>query len=350
MIHMVTKEDCLMNGIALRGSAQDITISTEEKMHALVYLMLNLPYNCNYQCLKCCNMLNGHQPKSKTVPAFNKAKFRHLLAAAKNAGIHVLVVAGEGEPLIDPNFRHIIELASIEGLLPYIFTNGSLLSTDTIQFLAKHRASLIISLDSINPDRYKRLTGGHTDLSKVLTNIDNCRKIYADFIEERDGHRIGSLAINMVVNTINCDEVEKVQDFCGDDIVFVCNQPTRIGLAERNWTVLYGETPSNPNIDSIIARMSVAQQPLGTTTDGQWCAYMRNGISISPDGQVLTCAYALETVGLYDAPNLDDLAATNLNVMQSVQEFYDQYGHSRCILRHPKYEEFITFLRARKGK
>jgi MoaA/NifB/PqqE/SkfB family radical SAM enzyme len=349
-MQMVTKIDCSLNGIALRGSVQDITISKEEKVHALIYLMLNLPYRCNYRCLKCCNIFDGHQPVSETVPEFNKAGLRPLLAAAKNAGVRVLVVAGEGEPLIDSDFRHIIELASAEGLLPYVFTNGSLLNDDIVRFLAKHRSSLIISLDSMEPERYKRLTGGCIDLSKVLDNITRCRKVYSHLIEQNNSRRIGSLAINMVVNTINYDEVENVRDFCGDDVVFVCNQPTRIGLAEKNWSFLYGETPCNADVDSIIARMSEFQQPLGTTRDGKWCAYMRNGLSVSPDGQVLTCAYSLETAGLYNAPNFDDLVATNRDVMQSVQEFYDRCGHSRCILRHPKYKDFIAFLKARKEK
>jgi len=338
------------NNLILRGSFIESILGIRcynEK--DLIYVMLNLPYHCNYRCLKCCNVLENYGGANSTA-IFKETSFIQLLRAAKQIGIKTLVIAGEGEPLIDTNLRTIVELTSENGFLPYVFINGSLLSEDTIQFLAKHKTSLIIALDSIQPDRYKRLTGGRGNLSTILANIANCRKVYAKLIEEHEGYRIGSLAINMVVNTINCDEVEKVREFCADDIVFVCNQPTRIGLAERNWSILYGETPGNTDVDSIVARMSALQQPLGTTSDGKWCAYMRNGISVSPDGQVLTCAYSLETAGLYNDLNVDDLKATNREVMQSVEEFYGMHGHSRCILRHPKYKDFIAFLKNRRKK
>jgi hypothetical protein len=130
--------------------------------------------------------------------------------------------------------------------------------------------------------------------------------------------------------------------------VFVSNQPTRVGLGERNWEHLYGTLPHNPDVDAALARVTASQQPLGTTSDGKWCAYMRNGVSVSPDGQVLTCAYSLETAGCYSALNPNDLAGANKEVMATVEEFYGQHGHSRCILRHPEYKEFIRFLKARK--
>lgn len=333
--------------IVLKGSFAEINIGCPKPGGSLLYLMLNLPYNCNYRCLKCCNVLD-----SQSVPSHSshlrQEVLRTLISSASTAGIKVLVVAGEGEPLMDPMFREVIELSTRAGLIPYVFTNGSLLDPISVQFLAEHRASLIISLDSLDATRYNRLTGGHGNLPHVLENIANCREVYAGLIESHDGSRLGSLAINMVVNTINCDEVERLRQFCEEDIVFVCNQPTRIGQAEINWSTLYGETPSNAEVDKIMSVVSRRQQPLGTTSDGQWCAYMRNGVSISPSGQVLTCAYAIETEGLYQPLSLNSLTATNTEVMASVERFYQEHGHSRCILRHPKYREFLSFLRTRR--
>lgn len=322
---------------------------SQPSLSELIYIMVNLPYRCNYRCLKCCNVLEN-TPRASHSVRLGESSFRQLLRVASDGGVRVLVVAGEGEPLFDPDFRRVIELATENDLLPYVVTNGSRLDASTVDFLADHHASLIISLDSLNAERYNRLIQGSAALSDVLANIDNCRRVYARLSHDRNGDRVVSLAINMVVNQINCDEVESLRKFCGDDIVFVCNKPTRIGLAEQNWVALYGEAPSNTDIDSILARLWTGQQPLGTTSDGQWCAHMRNGVSISPRGEVLICAYALETEGLYDAPTLVDLASTNRYVMESVEQFYGIHGHGRCILRHPKYKEFISFLKARRKK
>jgi MoaA/NifB/PqqE/SkfB family radical SAM enzyme len=329
--------------LVLRGSMQDplSVCSAEEKR--LVYLMVNLPYQCNYRCLKCCNHLATSDPS----PGENldSRLVTESIHSVSNIAARVVVFAGEGEPLLHPEFLSLVKEVHATGLLPYVFTNGSLLTKENVDFLAANGATLIISMDSIDPETYRRLTGERGSLQVILANIRYCREVYRDLIEEKDGLRLTSLAVNMVVNQLNVAEAESIREFCGEDIAFVCNRPTRIGLAEHNWEVIYGQEASNSSVDSVIDNLSKDHPPLGTTPDGRWCAYMRNGISISPQGEILTCAYAIGTAGCYGKLNSADLASANRRVMESVDEFYRLHGHSRCILRHAKYKEFIAVLR-----
>jgi hypothetical protein len=157
----------------------------------------------------------------------------------------------------------------------------------------------------------------------------------------------------MVVTSLNVQEVDSIRRFCDQDMVFVCNRPTKVGMAEHNWHLLYGDIPTNPEVERQVDRMASECGPLGSTPDGEWCAYMKHGISLGSDGSVLTCAYSLETAGFYGrlrAEQDPDLASTNQVVMQSVQEFYRMHGHNRCIVRHPKYKSFLAFLRDRQLK
>jgi len=341
-------------GLVLRGSMQDPSVQENVREgDGLVYLMLNLPFLCNYECLKCCNLLD--LPRANALSGKNvrleRDRTTQVIQCASEAGVKVLVVAGEGEPLVHPDFIWLLESTVEAGLLPYVFTNGSRSTPENVELLLNKRASVIISLDSLDSAKYRRLTGGEGggDLKALLEKIASCRSRFRPLIKRCEGIRIGSLAINMVVNRLNCDEVPQIKEFCGDDIVFVANEPTRIGLAEKNWRQLYGEQPESPLVGEAIAKVAATQRPLGTTSNGAWCAYMRNGLSVSSDGRWITCAYSLETAGGYspldaDKLTVNDLVVANKVVMASVEDFYRANGHHRCILRHPNYRKFVKSL------
>ena len=309
--------------------------------------MLNFPFHCNYRCLKCCNILDINIPVKET-RRIDISSVSELIRRAANKGLKVLVIAGEGEPLLDPDFRYVVKEAFDSGLIPYVFTNGSQINPDMALFLASNNASLIISLDSLDPTRYAKLTGGGR-LKHVLKNIEHVRRVYASLINDDCKARLVSLAINTVVTSLNVSEVDTIRQFCGDDIAFVCNQPTRIGLAEQNWNMLYGDITTNAEVNNVVGQMAVECGPLGSTPDGKWCAYMKHGISVGPDGSILTCAYSLETAGCYGKFSGGNYQEGNRLVMESVEEFYRHYGHSRCILRHPHYVKFVSRLRQAAG-
>lgn len=332
-----------MQRIVLRGSVPHLASIGVLNEKSLPYLMLNLPFVCNYRCLKCCNLTESH-PQESLRKRLTLDQLQQLIEEASSLGFSVLVIAGEGEPLLDKNFRSIVTLASRNRLIPYIFTNGTRLDEDAINFLAEHTASLIISLDSLDSQRYAQLSGKNHSLKTVLTNTERCRTVYSRLHEQTPFGKLVSLAINTVVTLLNMDEVEHIQQFCGDDIVFVCNRPTRIGLAEKNWELLYGSRPETSDVDLIIERFSKEHGPLGSTSDSRWCAYMRNGVSIGYDGSILTCAYAIETAGSYGTYRQGKLRDVSANVMNSVAAFYVENDHSRCILRHPRYHEFVSSL------
>ncbi len=324
----------------LRGSAIYLTEKGLLKDDSSPYLMLNMHFLCNYRCLKCCNITTESQLNVNQEP-MSSTMLQMLLEEAEDAAFKVMILAGEGEPLLNKEFRTFITLAARNNLIPYIFSNGTPLNPDNINFLAENNASLIISLDSMNTLRYRRLTGGHGSLEQVLSNINLCRSVYSSLQEETSFGKAVSLAINTVVTGINMDEIEDIRRFCADDIVFVCNRPTRVGLAEKNWALLYGNSTENSDIDAVIEHYSKNNGPIGSLPDGQWCAHMKNGVSVGYDGSYLACAYATDTAGFFGNYKQGNLRQVNKLIMDSVEYFYLQYGHSRCILRHPFYKDWV---------
>jgi MoaA/NifB/PqqE/SkfB family radical SAM enzyme len=318
-----------MNKI-LAGSAKHLELSGGLK--PFEYLMLNLPFACNYKCTKCCNA--GRETGS-AASFLSLQEIFNLIADARDMGARVLVIAGEGEPLLDANFPEIVRKADELGLIPYVFTNGSRLENDIISFLKKHNASLVINLDSIASEKYGALSGGSGNLEKVLSNLEIVRKEFSGSISKINGNPLHRIAINTVVSESNFSELEKINAFCGNDFVWVCNLPIKIGKASS--AIQFSKDFSARIPPSI---------PLGTTSGKKWCAYLRNGISVGANGEILACAYSLETANCFGNIRDNPLMQFAGKANSAIDKFYLKEGHSRCVLRHGKYSEFVNFLRS----
>ena len=310
----------------LVGSARHLEL--EGGLRDLEYLMLNLPYRCNYKCSKCCNASREESPKSP----LSLEEISELITEAKDLGMRVLVIAGEGEPFLDENIQSIISRANTNGLIPYIFTNGSKLNADTTQFIKENGASLVINIDSLNARVYEELTGIKGSFERLYGNIVGVREQFKDTHSQIGQYGLRRIAINTVVSQRNKGELSEIKDFCGEDFVFVCNTPMDIGRAQGNPT-FSGQFDTPKTI------------PLGTTSNGLWCAYMRNGISVGANGEILTCAYSLESAGRLGNVRERNLKDFGRRSNKSVDAFYIEQGHSRCILRHPDYRKFIEDLK-----
>jgi MoaA/NifB/PqqE/SkfB family radical SAM enzyme len=276
---------------------------------------------------------------------------------AKDLGMRVLVIAGEGEPLLDVRLPEVVRKADETGLIPYIFTNGSRLDKDFSQFLKNHNASLVINVDSLRKKTYEELAGTDGSFDDVIENLKVVRDAFVETYSQIEHYGLRRIAINAVVSKRNmleiftrkqlCGEedaiIQPFQDFCGDDFVLVYNLPITIGRAsaDRNFDLSDADK-------ELVHRLLEDLVPLGTRSDGIWCAYMRNGISVGATGEILTCAYSLESAGLLGNVREGGLKG-HLGVANSVTDnFYGRNGHSRCILRHPCYGKFIQELQVLK--
>lgn len=309
----------------LIGSARHLELSGG--LREVDYLMLNLPYVCNYKCTKCCN----DRGKVTDNNSLSLDEIIGLLKEATYFGICVLAIAGEGEPFLDPRIKEIIQEAYLHSLIPYIFTNGSRLDNDITQFLKEDGASLVINLDSLDEKLYDELNGVRGSFRKAYDNIQRIREQFKDTYSQIENYGLRRIAINTVISHKNRGELARIKNFCGDDFAFVCNTPMNIGRATENSQFL-GVVP---DLDTI---------PLGTTSDGCWCAYMRNGISVGANGDFLICAYSLESSGKLGNVRDEGLRQYIGQANKAVDNFYAKKTHSRCILRHPHYQEFITGL------
>ncbi len=132
------------------------------------YLRISVTDRCNERCLYC--MPEGYKGWAQKADHLSAAQLVAIAAAASRLGFKKFRLTG-GEPLIRADF---LEIARGIGALPGLYslgvsTNGLRLAAMARDLAAAGVRSVNVSLDALDPARYRRITGG--DLAAVLAGI-----------------------------------------------------------------------------------------------------------------------------------------------------------------------------------
>ncbi len=166
----------------------------------ITYLRISVTDKCNFRCLYCIG-----KKKIKWMPHEEILRFEEIEEIVKTAVslgiIHVRLTGGE--PLLKKDIEVLVEkLASISPELDLAMTtNGYFLEEKASLLKSAGLKRLNISLDSVNPEKYKKITGVDA-LYKVLKGIE--KALETDF---------DSVKINTVImKGINEDEVLEIAE------------------------------------------------------------------------------------------------------------------------------------------
>lgn len=136
----------------------------------LTYLRLSVTDLCNYRCSYC--LPNGYQGKAKpdelTLPEI------HTIAAAfAQSGTRKVRLTG-GEPTLRQDLPDIIAAIRAQSQIESIAltTNGHRLDKNFLIYRAAGLTKINISLDSFNPETFKRITGKDQSQA-ILRSIEN---------------------------------------------------------------------------------------------------------------------------------------------------------------------------------
>lgn len=132
------------------------------------YLRISVTDRCNERCLYC--MPEGYKGWAKRADHLDAAQLVAIAAAAARLGFRKFRLTG-GEPLIRADF---LDIARGIGALPGLHslgvsTNGLKLAELAAPLARAGVRSVNVSLDALDPDRYRRITGG--DVARVLAGI-----------------------------------------------------------------------------------------------------------------------------------------------------------------------------------
>jgi molybdenum cofactor biosynthesis enzyme MoaA len=152
-----------------------------------------------------CNLNCDYCPEANRGQGSNDVgKIKQFILGAYENGLDNLQWSG-GEPTIHPEFVSLVEFAKGVGFYQSLSTNG----TCTPEYLEKLKSSGIarvnISLDTLDPDKFKRITG-----RDMLDTVLNSIKVSSLLFDE-------VTKINTVVSDVNIDEVWDIYNYFKSD-------------------------------------------------------------------------------------------------------------------------------------
>ncbi len=138
-------------------------------------LRISVLDQCNFRCPYCMPEAEFHEDYEflRTQQRLTYDEIVQVAGVAVRLGVSKLRLTG-GEPLLDKNLPVLVErlagLAGVEDLA--LTTNGMLLSrmAPALAEAGLHRVT--VSLDSLDEDVFRRMSGGRGDLGRVLAGID----------------------------------------------------------------------------------------------------------------------------------------------------------------------------------
>ncbi|MEJ8569720.1 GTP 3',8-cyclase MoaA [Elongatibacter sediminis] len=148
---------------------------TDQLARPLRELRVSVIDRCNFRCTYCMppDSLQGRGVFLPLVKLLTDHEIVDLVRTFTRLGVHKVRITG-GEPLVRPGLPALIEqLAAIDGLEDMaLTTNGVLLPRLATDLARAGLGRLTISLDSLDPDVLREMSGGKGKLEDVLAGID----------------------------------------------------------------------------------------------------------------------------------------------------------------------------------
>jgi radical SAM protein with 4Fe4S-binding SPASM domain len=157
-------------------------------------MSLEPTFRCNNSCLHCfCGKQAGDTEEIGR--EMGTGEVRDILDQAAELGCLWLLITG-GEPLLRADFREIYLYAKRKGLLVTLFTNGTLVDDETVDFLAEWRPFFVeVTLYGMSEETYEKVTGVKGSYRKCIEGIGR-------LVERRV-----PLSLKTVAMTLNAHEV-----------------------------------------------------------------------------------------------------------------------------------------------
>lgn len=138
------------------------------------YMRISVTDRCNLRCVYCvpeCGVT-----RIPTERLLTEEELLRITRAAAKEGIAHIKVTG-GEPLLRPNLAGLVQkIREIPGIETVTLTTNGILLPDQIEALAAAGISGInISLDTLNQERYQRLTRGG-ELGRALAGLEAAKR------------------------------------------------------------------------------------------------------------------------------------------------------------------------------
>lgn len=308
----------------------------------LSYLLLNQPPICDCHCRRC---FMPESRRDKCDSALDLDELGQIIRGAASSGILCMEISGEGEPLLSKNLSGVIDCANDCGLITTLITNGHALSEEFIEFAYHRNVTLVVSLFSLNAEKYENDNNLPGSFETTLGWIKRAAEMFAKDLTNINGKKVYRMAIHTTAQADNQDDLAWMRAFCDERKIFFSIAPLapvgggaelgKFSLSEEQ--VISAESLGhNSIILSGTSKGEIGREVCGT------CLY---GLNIGYDGNLLFDAHAGYEVGgilgnIREQP-IKDLIAKQRDFAPLMFSNIDGF----CPIRDPKWPVFLqSFL------
>lgn len=303
----------------------------------------NVTYRCNLSCIHCYISASSQHPSEEL--STNEAL--RVIGELAEVGVPLVVLSG-GEPLVREDFWTILGELRDHGLPVALSTNGTLISKDVAEGLARREVSYVgVSLDSTDPDAHDRFRGYPGAYRKAIEGTMNAKEAGLNV-----GFRITITRFNVeealaLVDLAKSMGVGRVAFYLLDLTGRARSAPWLLpdkhqlkGLLDR-LMVKAAETEGDPELLVVrgnFAGIYVADKL--ARSEGEFKAYLsmieaqgdcgRKTISIYPDGRVKPCQFLDKDVGDLRAQRLSHVLSLNNEDLKPFLEVHKHLRGPRC--------------------
>ena len=273
-------------------------------------LRISVMDRCNFRCPYCMPEDKYHKD-FQFMSSDERLSFEEIVRLAKifaALGVHKLRITG-GEPLLRANLPDLIaELAAVEGIEDIaLTTNGILLAQHAAALKAAGLDRVTVSLDSLDPEVFRQMSGGRGSHQRVLEGI-----------KEAEMAGLRPLKVNTVVKRGLNDHtlLDMLKEFRGTGVIVRFIEYMDVGTInhwQRSETV-----PARELVELINARWPIEATQRNyrgevasryTFSDGQGEIGFINSVTapfcgactrarLSSDGKLFTCLFAADGMDL----------------------------------------------------
>src|SRR6201999_3370424 len=149
-------------------------------------LRISVMDRCNFRCPYCMPRETFHD-KYRFLGSKERLSFEEIVRLTRlfaQLGVRKLRLTG-GEPLLRANLAELIgDLTNIPGIDDVaLTTNGVLLSQHAYELKAAGLKRITVSLDSLDPEVFAKMSGGLGSVEDVLNGIEHARRAGLDPIK-----------------------------------------------------------------------------------------------------------------------------------------------------------------------
>ena len=309
-------------------------------------LRISVMDRCNFRCPYCMPATTFHEGY-RFMKSAERLSFEEIVRLTRlfvAQGVRKLRITG-GEPLLRPNLTDLVgDLTSIPGVEDVALTsNGVLLGKYATELRAAGLQRVTVSLDSLDPEVFARMSGGFGGVDEVLDGIEHARRaglapIKVNAVIQRGVNDHTALQLvehfrgsGVIVRFIEYMDVGNRNDWQASSVV-----PSRdlLALVAARWPL----RPLSANYRGEVAERYAFEDGSGevgfiSSVSQPFCGDCSRA-RLSSDGSLFTCLFAkagMDLRGPLRAGASDEELATLIGGIWAART--DRYSEQRAELR-----------------